>query len=257
MTSSSRSSRWRTSSLSTPDCGSLFCQRADVPAYRSRSPASHNSRKCVGRRLALWRREGRKVPLAEIELYINAVGNLLTAGNRIFEPRKRRVHLFRAAQKKLIALHPHPIRIGAELAGVDAQQHVLRDRILAQHVMRVARGHERQPHPLRECDRKLLRLPLDFEAVVLNLDEVPLAKRAMKPGRMLLTADERFIRRVARKQRAAQLARNASAQAHNPVAVGGQQFPIDPRLVIKPLQKRLARQASRGSQNPCDSLPRA
>ena len=197
------------------------------------------------------------MPLAELQLQIDAIGNLLAAGDRIFEPGKRRVHFLRAAQKELIALHPHPVRVGAELARVDAQQHVLRDRILAAHVVGVARRHERQAHPLRKCDRKLQRLPLHLEAVVLNLDEVPVAERAMKPGGMLFAARKRFVRRVAGEQRAAQLARNAAAQANESLAVGGQQLAIDPRLVIKALQKRLAGKLASGSQNRCDSRPAA
>ena len=95
-----------------------------------------------------------KVPLAQLQLQIDAIGNLLAAGDRIFEPDERRVHFLRAAQEELVALHPHPVRVRAELARVDAQQHVLRDRILAPHVVGVARRHERQPHPLRQCRPK-------------------------------------------------------------------------------------------------------
>ena len=62
----------------------------------------------------------------------------------------------------------------------------------------------------------------------------------MKPRGMFFAAGHRFFCRVAREQRAAQLARHAAAQANDALAVRRQQFAIDPRLVIKAFQKRLA-----------------
>ena len=137
------------------------------------------------------------MPLAELQLNVDAVGNLLAAGDRVLERRKRRVHFLRAAQVKLIALHPHPVRVGAELARVDAQEHVLRHRILAPHVVSIARRHERQAHPLRHVDRQLHRLPLDLEAVVLDLDEIPIAEHPVKPGGDAPAMANRFVGRVA------------------------------------------------------------
>ena len=137
------------------------------------------------------------MPLAQLQLQVDAVGDLLAAGDGVFQPGERGVHFLRAAQIELVALHPHPVRVGAELARVDAQQHVLRDGVLAANVMGVARGHERQAHPLRQVDRQLQRLPLHLQAVVLNLDEVAVAEHAVKPGGELLAAGERFVGRVA------------------------------------------------------------
>src|SRR4051812_10051017 len=106
--------------------------------------------------------------------------------------------------------------------------------------MRIACRHERQSHPLRKCDRELQRLPLDLDAVVLNLDEVTITKRAMEPSGMFFAAQHGFFFGVAREQRAAQLARHAAAQANQSLAVRRQQLAIDSRLVIKAFQKSLA-----------------
>ena len=70
-----------------------------------------------------------------------------------------------------------------KLAGVDAQQHVLGFGVLAVDVVGVARGHQRQAHPLGDVDRAFQRQPLDFEAVVLDLDEVAVAETSAETRR--------------------------------------------------------------------------
>ena len=85
--------------------------------------------------------------------------------------------------------------------------------------MGVAGGHQRQAHPLGDIDGRFQRQPLDLEAVVLNLDEVAIAEHAVEPG-----GDLAGLARVAssavlpREQRAAELARDAAAQADDPFA---------------------------------------
>ena len=56
------------------------------------------------------------------------------------------------------------------------KQHVLRFGIFLVHVVGVARGDQRQTHPLGHFDCRLLRLALDVQAVVLDLDEVAVPK---------------------------------------------------------------------------------
>jgi hypothetical protein len=71
--------------------------------------------------------------------------------------------------------------------------------------MGITGRHERQSHPLGECDGKLQSLPLNLQPVVLDLDEIAIAKRAMEPGRMFFTTRYRFFFGVAREQRPTQL----------------------------------------------------
>jgi hypothetical protein len=104
----------------------------------------------------------------------------------------------------------------------------------------VTRGHERQAHALGQVDGEFHRLPLHIQAVVLNLDEIAVAEHAVEPGGVLAAARERFVGRVAAEQRAAQFARDAAAQADDAFVKFLQQFAIDPRLVVKAFQKRLA-----------------
>ena len=76
----------------------------------------------------------------------------------------------------------------------------------------------------------------------------------MKPRGMFFAARHRFFFGVAREKRAAQLARDAAAQANQPFAMRRQQLAIDPRLVIKALQKRLAGELDEILESPSDWL---
>ncbi len=113
-----------------------------------------------------------KVTFAKLQIDLDAVSNFLAAADGILEPRERLVHLFRPAQEELVSFHSHAIDVGAKAAGIDAQEHVLRLGIFAVHVMGIARGHQRQSHPLRDVDSvPSMRHPLDFQAIILDFDE--------------------------------------------------------------------------------------
>ncbi len=117
------------------------------------------------------------MPLAELQLDVDAVGDLLAAARRPLRSPGNAAYISSgAAEKELVAFHPHAVRVGAELAGVDAQQHVLGVGVLAVDVVGVAGGHQRQAHPLGHVDGALHGEPLNLQAVVLDLDEVAVAE---------------------------------------------------------------------------------
>ena len=60
-------------------------------------------------------------------------------------------------------------------------------------VVGIAGGDQRQAHLLCDFDRALDRLLLDVEAVVLDFDEVPIAKQLVKPSRDFLRPGEFFL----------------------------------------------------------------
>ena len=149
-----------------------------------------------------------------------------------------------AAKKELVALHPHPVGVGAEFAGVDAQQDVLGFGVLAVDVVGVAGGDQRQAHSLRELDGPFHAQPLDLEAVVLDLDEVPIAEHAVEPGGDF----HRPASRSARLRCRCRIARLNSPETQPlrqmmPFAVGREQLLVDPRLEVKALARRPARPA--------------
>ena len=93
------------------------------------------------------------MPSAQLQLQVDRIGDLLTAGDRVFVAGERRVHLLRAAEIKLVALHAHPVRVGAKLARVDAQQHILRHGVFAANIVGVARRHCRQTYTSGQVGR--------------------------------------------------------------------------------------------------------
>ena len=78
--------------------------------------------------------------------------------------------------------------------------------------------------------------PLHLQAVVLDFDVIVVTKEVVIPG-----GDGQGLFHVglsAGQQRAIEFAGDAAAQADQPVAMGGQQFLVDPRLEVEAFQKR-------------------
>ena len=134
-----------------------------------------------------------KVALAQVEVDVYRVGNLLRPPQRFLLVGQCCVHLLRAPQKELIALHLHAVGVGAELTRVDAEQHVLGDCIFLIHVVGIAGGDQRQPHPVGDLHGRVFRLPLNLQAVVLDLDEVAIAEHLVKPAGYVTGGDDLFL----------------------------------------------------------------
>ena len=176
-----------------------------------------------------------EVPLAQFQVDVDAVGDLLRPLDGLVVAREDRVHLLGAAEIELVGLHPHAVGVGAELARVDAEQDVLGLGVFAEHVMHVAGGHQRQAHAVGQVDRAFHGDPLLFDAVVLDLDEVAVAENLVVPGGRL--AGLFHAGRAAHQQAAVQLAGDAAAQADQALAVGGQDFLVDAGAEIEAFQK--------------------
>ena len=170
--------------------------------------------------------EAGEVPLAELELDRHAVGDLLAAGHGRLShlprhPPERVVHLLGALQIELRRFHLHPRRVVAEPASVDAQEDVLGDGVLAVDVVAVAGGHRRDPQLARDLERRERHLPLHLQAVVLDLEEIPVAKQLVEPAGHLAPLGQ-LLRLVGpdADERTAELPRQASRQAHEPTGMG-------------------------------------
>jgi hypothetical protein len=192
-----------------------------------------------GGRPARGHLESGKMPLAEVELDGDGIGDLLAAGcgfrdERPVEARERLMHLLRALEVELARIHPHPVGIVAKTARVHAQQDVLRDRVLPVDVVAVAGGHGRDAELPRDLEGDVGHLLLDGEAVVLDLDEVAVAEEFLEPAGHLAGLHERLLLRPRRAdQGAAELSRQAARQADDSLVVGREQFAVDPRFEIK------------------------
>ena len=129
-----------------------------------------------GRRFAFGRREVGEVAFAEFELDVHAVGDQLALFERFVEAGEGGVHFGRAAEMELIGFHPHAVGVGAELAGVDAEHDVLGVGIFLIDVVGIAGGDEGDAHLAGDFDGAFHLAALDFDAVVLNFDEVAVAE---------------------------------------------------------------------------------
>ena len=122
------------------------------------------------------------MPAAQLQFDIDRIGDFLRPAHGVVQSRKSGVHLLRTAEIKFVGVHAHAVGVGAELAGVDAEQNVLGFGVFAADVMHVAGGHGGHAHAPGQIDRRLQRDPLHFQAVVLDLDEIPVAENFLKPG---------------------------------------------------------------------------
>jgi hypothetical protein len=113
---------------------------------------------------------------------------------------------------KLVGFHPHAVGVGAEFAGVDAEHHILRIGVFLVHVMGVARANQRQAHFLGNSHGPFHLPALNFDAIVLDFDEIPIVEYIVKPGGNFFGfAQMFFIRRLPLQQRPAEFAGNAAA----------------------------------------------
>ena len=147
-------------------------------------------------------------------------------------------HFVRALDVELVVVEAHPPLVLERLAHADAEQDLVRKRVVAAEVVAVVGRHGRRPRLRREAeqvghDRGLLR-----QAVVHDLDvEIALAED-------LLVLEERLLRRpeVAPGQGPGHLALQAAGEADQALRVLPQELLVHPRPVVK------ARQIGLGDQ---------
>ena len=137
------------------------------------------------------------MPLAEVEVDVDRVGDLLAAVRRrghevAVELRECRVHLGRALEIELAGVHPHAGCIAAESPRVHAEQDILRLGVLAVDVMAVAGRNGRDAQLAGDFKRHIGDLPLQVQPVVLDLDEIPVPESLLKPAGNLPGLRERL-----------------------------------------------------------------
>ena len=147
------------------------------------------------------------------------------------------MHLGRALEIELARVHPHAGGVAAESSRVDAEEDVLRLGVLAVHVVAVARGHGRDAKFAGEFQGRVGHLTLHVKAVVLDLDEIPVAEPLLKPAGNIAGLGERLaLFAGAADEGPAELARQAAGETDDPLSVLLQQFAIDPRLEVEALE---------------------
>ena len=170
---------------------------------------------------------------------LDAVGDLLAAGDGVFQAGKVRVHLLRRAEIERVVLHPHPVGVGAELARVDAEQHVLGVGVFLVDVVGVAGRHQRNAQPLGQIDRRFELQPLDLDAVVHDLEEVPVAEHAAGTSAAISRASRKSSTSAPPLSSARLNSLDTQPERQMiPSLWRCQQLLVDPRLVVEAFQRR-------------------
>ena len=105
---------------------------------------------------------------AELDLDVAPLGDLLRILQRLRHVRKQFAHLLFRFQVELTALVTHPVGVRDLLTGLDAEQDVVRLRIVRVNVMHVVRAHQVDPEFLMQAHELLVHQTLLRDAVVLK-----------------------------------------------------------------------------------------
>ena len=95
----------------------------------------------------------RQQDAAELDLDVAALRHLERAGERVVEPREVERHLLRGLEEELVRVEAPVVRVLERVAGLDAEQGLVRVRVVGVQVVHVTRRDERQARLLGEGDR--------------------------------------------------------------------------------------------------------
>ena len=181
--------------------------------------------------------EARQMVVAELEIVAAARGDLrgVVRGLGVFG--EERAHLLLALEVELLRLEAHAVGLLEGLAGLDAQQHVLRG-VGFLDIVRVVGEREGDAGVTVEADELARGALLLLDAVILDLEiEVLLAEGLPQHEGALFGALVFVV-----DQRLRDLAREAAGQADQPLGVLGEELPVDAGPDVKALDEALGDQ---------------
>jgi hypothetical protein len=112
----------------------------------------------------------RTTPGAELDLDVAALGDLERGRERGRVLGEVLGHLGRGLEVELVGVEAPVLRILERVAGLDAEQRLVRARVRVVEVVDVAGRDEREPRSLREPGEERVEPLLGFQARVLDLD---------------------------------------------------------------------------------------
>ena len=178
----------------------------------------------------------RQQQMAELQLDVTAVCNPTGILQRLRIAAKKLSHLLSAFEIKAIVGKAHTARVVNIARRLNAQQYILRLRVLAAHIMQVVCRHQSYAKLLRQLTQALgssffLRniVILDFQKIIVLAKNVDI----------FLHAATRTVH-IAAVNQARHLTGDAGAEADNALAIGAQDVLIYARLIIKAFQLSLA-----------------
>ncbi len=176
--------------------------------------------------------ERRQQDAVELDRHRAAVGDLERPRERLRVSGEERVHLVGRLEVELVGLEPPVAGVREGVPRLDAEEGLVRRRVLVAEVVDVAGGDERDPRPLRERDEPGIDVLLDRQARILELDEDLVApEHVHEPGELSLGLGV-----GAALERLAHPPRETARQRDQALRVTGQELPVDPRLVVVALE---------------------
>src|SRR5262249_42873429 len=104
-------------------------------------------------------------------------------------------------------------------------------------IVGVACRHERKAHRASDFDRPFHLPPLDFQAVILDFDEITVAEQSLKPSGNFFGLGEMFMAFIsACEDGAAEFTGDAAAEADEALVILLEQLTVDSRLEVEALQ---------------------
>ena len=144
-------------------------------------------------------------------------------------------HFGRGLEIELVVVEAHALLIRRHRAGLQAEQDVVRLRIVLAGVVRVVGRDQRDPGALRDASQALVDPRLLLHPVVLDLEEVVVTEHPLILEGRLFGAGF-----VGVEQPAGHLAAQAAGERDQTLGMLGEQRLIDARLVVIPLEVRQA-----------------
>ena len=168
-----------------------------------------------------------------LHFHIAACGDVHGAPQHIRDLAENGGHFFRGLKIKLIRCKLHAVRIAHGLAGLNAQQHFLCVRVIMMQIVAVVRCHQRNACFLRKPYQMRIYLLLDFQSLVLNLQEkILLAENIAQAVSILARLIVFFV-----YYRLGHRALEASRQRNEPAAMLLQEVVINSRFIVKAFQE--------------------
>ncbi len=178
--------------------------------------------------------EARQVDAVEVEHDVAALGDLERRRQQaVAAPgRHRPAHLVGRLEVEVLGREAEALGVREEIVGLDAEQRLVRRRILGAQVVHVARADDRQPGVGGEREQAGIDAPVLVDAGVLQLDVDVLAPEDLHEAVELLPC----ARHVAGEQRRAGAPGEAARERDDAAGVGLEQLVVDARLVVVALE---------------------
>ena len=184
--------------------------------------AGERFRRCEDRIMQATKLELQPALLGDFERVARGLGNL----------GEERFHLFLRAQVELLLLVTHPVRRLERGLRAQADQAIVRVRVLLLHVMHVVGADQLDAELARPGNQMLVHVHLLGDAVVLELEVI-----VVRPERLLEPVDgvARLLELALGDQRR-HLAGETTGERDEAVLVRGKEFLVDARLVVHALE---------------------